>query len=84
MMSKCTPQVIKNPMVQASKDEKSIAEISRITHKPWSSCKDILKSFGTLEALKIIGYILGGQNGLKGTPDHWRGSFKGTLQLPQS
>ena len=42
-------------MVQASKDEKSVAEISRITHKPWSTCKDIFKKFGTLEALKIIG-----------------------------
>ena len=54
MMSKCTPQEIKNPMVQASKDEKLVAEISRITHKPWSTSKDIFKNFGTLEALKII------------------------------
>ena len=45
-MMKCTPQEIKNPMVQASKDEKSIAEISRITHKPWSACKDIFKILG--------------------------------------
>ena len=55
MMSKCTPQEIKNPMVQASKDDNFVAEISMITHKPWSTCKDIFLNFGTLEALKIIG-----------------------------
>ena len=45
MMSKCTPQDIKNLMVQLTKDGKSIAEISWITHKvkPWSTSKDILK-----------------------------------------
>ena len=32
-------------MVQPSKDGKAIAEISNITHKPWSTCKDILKNF---------------------------------------
>ena len=44
-MSKCTPQAIKDLIVELSKQGKNVSEIARCTNKPWSTCKKILKKY---------------------------------------
>ena len=43
-MSKCTPQAIKDLIVELSKQGKNVSEIARY-NKPWSTCKKILKKY---------------------------------------